>query len=346
MCTSNLGCIALSTGQLEQGIHHLEEVLQSSRNFGRPGMIVESLACLPGAYHWQGDSARSLPLLEEGITIAQREGLGFWMGNLLFFAGMAHGSLGHYGQALNYFRWAQRHSQEAGDMFTAIRVANSLGWIHHELYALPTALAYDRQGVEMARGFPWPEPLANALVNLGFDTLLMDELTEAERAFGEATALLNQDVWMEWRWHTRLLVGQGWLALAREDASQAEGFARRALSLAEETSAQKNQARSHLLLGEIALVQGGAAQAASSLKRAVSLAVMVSNPRLHWQSLDALARAESAQSHTQAATEAWAHAAQSIHAIAADLHDEHLRRAFLNAAPVRAALQQASTSPI
>lgn len=163
MCTSNLGCIALSTGQLDQGIQHLETVLREVRAFGEAGTLVEALACLPGGYHWQGESERSLPLLEEGINLAQREGISFWLGNLLFFAGLAHGSLCHYEQALEYFRWGQRHSQESGDMFTAIRVANSMGWIHFELFDLQNAVAYDRQGVEMARGFPWPEPLAHAL---------------------------------------------------------------------------------------------------------------------------------------------------------------------------------------
>jgi DNA-binding SARP family transcriptional activator/lipopolysaccharide biosynthesis regulator YciM len=340
MCTSNLGCIALSTGQLEQGTQHLEVVLEQVRAFGQPNYIVEALACLPGSYHWQGQSARSLPLLEEGITVARREGIGFWLGNLLFFAGLAHGSLCHYEQALDYFRQGQRHSQEAGDMFTAIRVANSLGWIHYELYDVRTALTYDRQGVEMARGFPWPEPLANALVNLGFDYLLTHELAEAERAFAEATTLLNQDVWMEWRWRTRLLLGQGWLALARQDLAQAQDHARQALALADETTARKNQARAHLLLGEIALAKGEATQATSFLHQAIDLAQAVDNPRLLWQSLEALARAKSAQGQQQAAAEAGARAAEVIQAIATGLQDEALRRLFLNAGPVQRVLQQ------
>jgi tetratricopeptide (TPR) repeat protein len=339
MCTSNLGCIALSTGKLEQGTDYLETVLAQVRDVGQPNYIVEALACLPGGYHWQGDSARSLPLLEEGIAVARREGLSFWLGNLLFFAGLAHGSLCHYERALDYFRQGQRYSQDAGDMFTAIRMANSLGWIYHELYDLPTALAYDRQGVEMARGFPWPEPLANALVNLGYDYLLMDNLAEAEGAFTDAMTLLNQDVWMEWRWHTRLLLGQGWLALARRDFPKAEGLERQARSLSEETAARKNQARVHLLLGEIELAQGKAARAAITLQEAARLAEAVGNPRLLWQSLDALARAEAAQGHGGSAADGWSRAAEAIQTVAADLRDEGLRRTFLQAESVQRVLQ-------
>jgi DNA-binding SARP family transcriptional activator len=340
MCTSNLGCIALSLGKLEQGTDYLEQVLAQVRAFGQANHVVEALACLPGGYHWQGQSARSLPLLAEGIALARREGIGFWLGNLLFFAGLAHGSLCQYELALDYLRQGQRHSQESGDMFTAMRVANSLGWIHHELYDVANALAYDRQGVEMARGFPWPEPLGNALVNLGFDHLLMGELNGAEAACAEAESLLNRDVWMEWRWHTRLLLGQSQLALARGQSAEAEGFAQRALALAEETAARKNQARANLLLGEIALARGEAASAVEALRRATGHAESVSNPRLHWQSLEALARAEASLGHPQAAAEARALAAQHLYAIARALADEQLRHTFLSAAPVRAVLDE------
>lgn len=341
MCASNLGCIALSTGKLEQGTQYLETVLAQVRAFGQPGQVVEALACLPGGYHWQGASARSLPLLEEGITIARREGLSFWLGNMLFFAGLACGSLCHYEQALDYFRQGQRHSQEAGDIFTAIRVANSLGWIHHELYAFPTALAYDQQGVEMARGFPWPEPLANALVNLGVDHLALNNGAAANQAFAEATALLNQDLWMEWRWHTRLLLGQGWLALDERDISKAENLARQALVLAQETTAHKNQARAYLLLGEISLTKDDALQATVLFRQAIDLAKTIENARLLWQSLDALARAKATQGNRSAAADYWAQAEEAIQIIAQGLRDQDLRRTFLEAKPVQRVLRSA-----
>lgn len=341
MCTSNLGCIALSTGRLVEGIGHLETVLEQVRAFGQPGNLVEALACLPGGYHWQGQSARSLPLLEEGIAVARRSGLGFWLGNLLFFAGLAQGSLGRYELALDYFHQGQRHSQDAGDMFTAIRLANSLGWIHHELFDFETALAHDRQGVEMARGFPWPEPLANALVNLGFDRLARSELEAARQAFAEAESLVGHDVWMEWRWRTRLWLGSGCLALAQGNLVEAEDHARKALALAEQTAAGKNQARAHLLLGEVALARGDLTQAATVLRRATELADEVSNPRLLWQSLDALERAERAQGNSVAAVECRSRAREVIQAIVGGLQDESLRQAFLRAEEVQRILQGA-----
>jgi tetratricopeptide (TPR) repeat protein len=335
MCTSNLGCIALCTGELRQGARQLEEVLQHSRELGDPRMIVEALACLPGAYHWQGDSDRALPLLEKGIDLAREEGLGFWLGNLLFFAGLAHGGLGHYERALDYFKQGQRHSQESGDMFTAVRVANCFGWIHHELYDLETAVEWDQRGVEMAREFPWPEPLANALVNLGADYLAVGEPAQAEEAFAEAESLLEVEEWMRWRWHTRLLVSQGRLALTRGDLQAAEEHGQEALALARETSARKNLARARHLLGKVYLAAGEADQATSQLRQAVEFARDVTNPRLHWQSLDALARAYRELGGEEKAVQLWSQAAAEIQDTAAGLASEQLRRTFLQATPIR-----------
>lgn len=336
MSTSNLGCIALCTGDLHQGARQLEEVLKRSQDIGDPQMIVEALACLPGAYHWQGDSDRALPLLEKGISLAREEGLGFWLGNLLFFAGLARGALGHYERALDYFEQGQRHSHESGDMFTAVRVVNSFGWIYRELYDLEAAVAWDRKGVEMAREFPWPEPLANALVNLGADYLAVGEPMQAEEALADAEALLDDDKWMRWRWHTRLLVCRGRLALSRGALEAAKEHGHAALALARETSARKNMARAHYLLGTVRLAAGENHRAKSELQQAVEYAQDVSNPRLHWQSLDALARAYGKLGGEKRAVRLWREAGDVIQETAAGLTGEQFRRTYLQADSIRA----------
>ena len=160
------------------------------------------------------------------------------------------------------------------------------------------------------------------------------------RSFNEATTLLVYDEWMRWRWQTRLLLGQGWLALARRDVDQAAALAQQALTLAQETAACKNQARAHLLLGEITLAQRDAARSIPLLQRATELAHTVENPRLIWQSLAALARAHMACGEDRAALENWSRAGQVIRSIADSLHDETLRDTFTRAEAVQDVLRR------
>jgi hypothetical protein len=67
----------------------------------------------------------------------------------------------------------------------------------------------------------------------------------------------------------------------------------------------------------------------------------VSNPRLLWQSLEVLARAEAAQGNQQIAADYWSRAEQAIQGIAVGLQDHDLRRMFIKAGPVQRVLQSA-----
>jgi tetratricopeptide (TPR) repeat protein len=242
------------------------------------------------------------------------------------------------------FQEAEAYSREANDPFTQMRVANCLGWVYHELHDLDRALQRNQESAAMAQVFPWPEPLANALVNLAFDHLQRGELAQCQARLQAAQDLLEKDEWMRWRWHTRLLLASGALSLRRADLDDAREAFLQAQSLAAKTGARKNMARACLWLGRLALATGEAEDAQRTLARAAELAAAVHNPRLGWLSLEALGDAQQRMDDPEGARRAWKAAAELLMHTAAELPDHPLRRSFL-ASPRAAAILAKAQNP-
>src|SRR5205823_12252047 len=179
----------------------------------------------------------------------------------------------------------------AGDKFWLGRFPNLIGGVHLELFDLDEAIRLNLEGAEAAqRWWPWPEPRAHALLKVGLAHLERGVHGLAEEFFRRAWALLEEDLFMRWRWHIPLLRARGELALAEGWLDEAWSFATQSLELATQTDSRKHVARAQLLQGETLAASGRLESAAETLAVAIRLAEQIGTPREVWLGKTALGK--------------------------------------------------------
>jgi tetratricopeptide (TPR) repeat protein len=152
--------------------------------------------------------------------------------------------------------------------------------------------------------------------------------------FGRATALLESDIWMRWRWHIPLLRGRGELALAQGEYETAWTYATQSLALAIRTDSRKHIIRAQWLQGKVLAARGQLDEAAQALEASVRLAEQLQTWREVWLGKAALGKVLAQLGRDQEAETVYGQALQAIDAIVATLWTPQVRRTFLSAAPV------------
>jgi tetratricopeptide (TPR) repeat protein len=193
-------------GQLIEAMPEAEEALTLARDAGNPQRLAETLVALGRLLQWRGDFPRGLALLHEGATLAQQCHAGFLFGQAAFFLGNAYTATGRYAEAWQWYQHLRAYADTAGDRYWMARVPNTIGGLYLELFDLEAALQLTLEGDEVAQQCsPWSEIRGHALVKAGLAYLLRSEPHQAELCLRRATALLETDIWMRWRWHIPLL---------------------------------------------------------------------------------------------------------------------------------------------
>lgn len=331
-CSATLASILVTRGRLREGMAHAAEAIRVGRETGDDYLLADALGTLGMARGWRGLFAPARAGLLESLELARARQWSLLVPRGLFFAAINAAAAGDYEAALGCLDECRRYAEESDDRWWLARLPNTVGWIYQELNDAETAFHYNAQGVEAAQQFPWPEPLGNALVNLGVDWLWRQDLTEARRCFDSAAQLLGRDETMQWRWEARLWLGLGEWWLARGDAGQALTFAGRALALARQSQAAKPAVRARQLQGRALATVGHLTAARAALARAARLGDQLRSPRLGWETHRALAAVElslgreiEAERHAQIAS-------NHLHAVAEALTDAGRRMRFLAAA--------------
>jgi class 3 adenylate cyclase/tetratricopeptide (TPR) repeat protein len=313
----------------------VEAGLATYREVRPPRRLAQTLVWLGSILQVRGELDRGLELLREGVELAQREGAGFIFGIGMFFAAHALVSKGEYEEALGWYRKLNDYAQSAGDRVFLSRVPNCVGGVHLELFDLDEARHLCLEGEEVSRRlWPWPEPRGHSLLKVALVHLQKGEHGPAEDFFRRASALLEEDVWLRWRWHIPLLHGQGQLALAEGRLDDAWERAARSLEMATETSSRKHVARALRLRGEILAARGWLEDAAREVRASAALAVELGTPRELWQAEASLGTLLARLGRDGDAEASFARAAEVVDGIAAKLTTPGLRRTFLGAAPV------------
>src|SRR5262249_31142703 len=143
--------------------------------------------------------------------------------------------------------------------------------------------------------------------------------------FRRAWDLLEEDIFLRWRWHIPLLRARGELALAAGRLDEAWSFATQSLELATQTDSRKHVARAQRLQGDILAASGRLDDAGRALEAAVQLAEHIQTPREIWLGKAAFGKVLVQLGREK---EAEAHFRQAIHtleAIAAKLQTSRLR---------------------
>jgi DNA-binding SARP family transcriptional activator len=263
-----------------------------------------------------------------------------------FVLGMSQASSSDYQLALASLMYALDLSAMAEDRFWRARLLNTIGWVHRELFDWQQAIQFDEASLALARiGEPrLTEAEGNALANLATDYLLLGDYDQVQRYLAEGLTPSENEPFMRWRYHTRMIVIKGRLALEQGDIPGALVAADEALAMARDTQARKNIARSCRLRGEALLALGEAERARSALRHSLSIGVNLNSPALIWPCHLVLARLETGENNLDVAQVHYADAAEIIQKIASHLTDPNLHQRFVASPQVRGIFEKAVCS--
>jgi tetratricopeptide (TPR) repeat protein len=260
------------------------------------------------------------------------------------FFGLIQGNRGRMSDALATLHEAMALARRNGDRFWLPRLPNCIGWVHRELQDFDQALAWDQQGLELARECGVVEAEANSLINLGCDFAHLGEDTRTLPAFREVEACFHRDEWFRWRYNLRLQAGASEYWLSQGDAEKAEEHAQRLLEEASSREVRKYIAIASKLLAEVAMARGDLADAEVKLAAALDQLHRYPAPLVTWKTYVVLGRLRRQMGDGESAREAFAQAAAIVDEIAANVRDEGLRATFLNSTAVREILDGAKVS--
>jgi tetratricopeptide (TPR) repeat protein len=263
-----------------------------------------------------------------------------------FVYGITLTGKGDYDEARTIFENGLALSVKVGDEVQRHRLLNSFGWLYMELGNLDRALDLNRQGAEMARQRGYPEPIANAELNLADIFLAKGDLVLAQEFLDGVFRIVHDPVttdWMKWRYSTHLFASLGDLWLARGVPAKAQECANQCLEIATRTNSRKNIVKGWRLTGEIALARRQWDEAAQWLRRALELAQAVGNPPQLWKTHLALGRLHTEAKRPEPARQAYGAARAVIEQVKARVQTPELR-ANLEHSPVLQQVYDLSTS--
>gem|GEM_PF-2065126 len=280
--------------------------------------------------HLRYDFALALQRAQICINVGQATSNTFLTLGGFFILGMSQASLGNYQIALDSLLGALKISEDSGDSFWRARLVNTIGWVYRELFCFDQALQYDLLSLELARNNTprLTEAEGNALANLATTSWMLGQHEQAQAYLQEGLELAGHEPFMRWRYFTRMVIIQGWLALHAGDLDGAWEAVERSLELARHTKARKNIARSCMLRGNVLLAQGDYERARAALRHALMVATNLEAVSTIWRCQLSLAELEQTIGNEEAAQKYRAAAFALIDDIAGRLKDNALQSHF------------------
>ncbi len=191
------------------------------------------------------------------------------------------------------------------------------------------------EGIEAAQeNDTGQDPKGHSLVKAALAYLYRGEHGHAEAYLERESTILEEYVWMQWRWHFVLPRVLGELALAQGRYDDAWTYAAQSLDLATQSDSRKHMARAQRLQGEILAATVRLEVAVQTLTASMRLAKQIGTPREIWLGKAALGKVLMQLNRDKEAEAQFTQATQIIETIAADLRTPRLLDSLLNAAPV------------
>jgi DNA-binding winged helix-turn-helix (wHTH) protein/tetratricopeptide (TPR) repeat protein len=322
-------------GDLTEAKRNLEEIIRVARALGDKRALLDGLAWRGHLHFFQTEYDCAQELLTEAIELASDLRHGPLLLMAQFFLGLSLGNLGRLSDALDTLREATAMARRNGDQYWQAKIPNCIAWIHRELEDFDQALKCDLEGLEVARASKVSEAESNSLINLGYDHTHAAEPQKALNSFGEASAILESDIWCRWRFTLRLYAGLSACSLSQGELDKAVGYARLLLDAATGYEARKYVVIAHKLLAEAAIAGENLAEAKTQLNLALLQLDGYSVPLVAWRIYSLLGRVR-LHLRQGSADEAFEIASNIVKMIAANVHEEKLRASFLDSPAVRA----------
>jgi tetratricopeptide (TPR) repeat protein len=255
-------------------------------------------------------------------------------------------SLGQYEESIRLFEETTRIAVEAGRPIRVTR--NYATQPLRELFDLAEARRWSEEcleGPDEAGGFMMPR--ANARADLMTAALLEGDLETAETfwrlQWDESTTTAR--AWTRWLLICRLAAARAQMELMSNRTDQAIEWGRKAIELSKPVRRVKYEIVGRATLGRALGAAGKPHEALTELTLAAAQADSLGTPRLRWEVLAALGRAQYAAGADNAAESAFSSASTVIHDIASGLEPQRAER-FLGAEPVREVLKGATKAQL
>ncbi|HMK12921.1 MAG TPA: hypothetical protein VK461_15125, partial [Acidimicrobiales bacterium] len=233
-----------------------------------------------GLQRWQGDLIRARELLEpateatRGLTFPVLSGLASrWLLLTLVDAGEWQ-SVESLASAL------LARGEEAGDTHTAATAHHSMGVMARELGDITRAEKSGETALALAtEGRVRPAERVTMVLSLATSAMRRGDIASAESRLKQASALVTEDPWLNWRLQALLGLAEGRLALSQGDAEAALASSTRARAYLGDAQARFERARAALLDAE-ASAAGGHDDARDKLVAALGMAREIDNAQL------------------------------------------------------------------
>jgi tetratricopeptide (TPR) repeat protein len=233
------------------------------------------------AFH--GRPAAGVAPLQKAVETAHAAGRDDEATAAAWLLGVALGAAGRYGSALAVLEpLAQRAAVDiAARRLFASLAASTAASVHRQLGRHEAALALDTQAEQLAGDAA--EALFDARLGMAADAVGLADADAARARLDQAGTLLEGRAdW--WRQKVRTLWVRAEVALLTGDPTAAAKSADTAVTLAEGSQAPRHVAKSLLFLGVAQVQAGEPAEAATTLRRAATLADSLGCLPLVWPS--------------------------------------------------------------
>ena len=230
------------------------------------------------AFH--GRPAAGVAPLQRAVELAHSEGRDAEATAAVWLLGVCLGAAGRYGAAMQVLDpLATSWPEEPDRRLFASLAAGTLGSVFRQLGRHGEGRQIDQRALELAGDAP--EAAFDAVLGLAADAVGLGEVTHADAALAEAVRLADgRGDW--WRQRVRLDWVRAEIALLREHADEAVARATAAVALAEASGAPRHVAKGLLFVGVSQVQAGDHDEAASSLRRAATLAESLGAIPLVW----------------------------------------------------------------
>ncbi len=269
------------------------------------------------AFH--GKPAAAVGALERAVVVAQSQGRSAEVAAAAWLLGVALGAGGRYGGALTVLSpLVDSGSAEGAPPERRLFAALAASTIASVHRQLGRhAVARESDLAALGLADGAPEAVFDAQLGLASDAVGLDEPDEAASRLAEAAALLPERGDEWWRQRVRLGWAQAEVALLGGGADEAAVRARTAVDRAEQARAPRHVAKGLLIQG-LAEVSAGEDDAPTTLRRAATLAESLGTLPLVWPSR-ALLGALVADSDPAESDRSLAAARTAVRAVADDL---------------------------
>jgi len=350
-----IGRRALLAGDLSQSRHHLDLAERYAHATEEPAeLLAQVLRIQIYLTMWPGHYAQAERMTRAALDLARQAHHTIAIAALPFQLGYILTEQGQYEQARQVLQQAISDVEQLGERHQYLpKLLNILGYLSYVVGDLNAALDWNRRALDASRYdgvYYHAESACYALIDLATSYLQQGRLTEALAHAQEFESIQARVNYARYRPLNRYQLLRAELALAQGEFDLALRYSAQAAELASEKNFPKNMIKSLLYEGQAYLRLSRPQTATERLQQAVALADQIGHAALRWQTR--LRLAEACIMLGQPGTELYRQASAMVDALAANLHDLHLRACFLGSplvvelrANARSALERKPSPP-